>query len=175
MPPLTPSPLSSPCSQPGLSASLPGIKSSGYSAEVSRPGGWRPGPQGREGAQQSPRAADCRPNPSILSRAWRHWSPGGPGGHACTLHPVSQPHNAQGAGGAGRQGPLMPVPSGSPCQASQGRQKKPDSVLRHSWALFLSQGGMRDSPCREWGPLARRRRKQSRPCAQEGSPHGSQL
>lgn len=69
----------------------------------------------------------------------------------------------------------MPVPSGSPCQASKGRLKKLDSVLGHSWALFLSQGGMCDSPSSEWEPLTRQRRKQSHHCAQEGSPRGSRL
>lgn len=91
------------------------------------------------------------------------------------MDPVSQPHNAQEVGGAGSQGPLMPVPSGSPCQASKGRLKKLDSVLGHSWALFLSQGGMCDSPSSEWEPLTRQRRKQSHHCAQEGSPRGSRL
>lgn len=69
----------------------------------------------------------------------------------------------------------MPVPSGSPCQGSEGQLKKLDSVLGHSQALFLSQGGMRDSPCSEWRPLVRWRRKQSGHCVQEGSPHGSGL
>lgn len=106
----------------------------------------------------------------MQSRAWRQWSGGVGVGHTRTLHPVSWPHNAQGAGGAGSQGPLMPVPSGSPCQASEGPQKKLDSVLGHSRALFLSQGGMCDSPCSEWGPPVRRRRKQSHHCAPRGLP-----
>lgn len=97
------------------------------------------------------------------------------GRRAHTLDLVSWPYNAQEAGRAGSQGPLMPVPSGSPCQASEGQLKKLDSVLGHSWALFLSQGGMCDSPSREWGPLARQRRKQSRHCAGESSPRGSRL
>lgn len=77
--------------------------------------------------------------PHILSRAWRQWFFLGTR-QACTLDPVSWMHNAQEAAGAGGQGPLMPVPSGSPCQASQGQLKRLDSVLGHSQALFLSQG-----------------------------------
>lgn len=76
--------------------------------------------------------------------------------HACTLYPVSQPHNAQGASRAGSQGPLMPVPSGRPCQVLEGQLKKPDSVLGHSQALFLSQGGKRDSPPVNGGPWRER-------------------
>lgn len=150
-----------PTFQARADSSLLGTDRTGHSRKVPRPGGWNPRPQGGEGAQQSPGAADSRPSPSIVSRAWRQWSPGAPGRQACTLQPVSQPHNAQGAGGAGSQGPLMPVPSGSPCQASESWQKKLDSVLGHSRALFLSQGGMRDSPRSEWGPLARWRRNRA--------------
>lgn len=74
--------------------------------------------QGREGAEWGPGVAYSRPSPAISSKAWRQWWRGG-GVHACTLYPVSRPHNAQAAGGAGSQGPLMPVPSGSPCRASR--------------------------------------------------------
>lgn len=122
---------------------------------------------------QSPGPGNIKTSSSTLGRAWSRWFLGP--GQACTLDPLSQPHNAQEVGGAGSQGPLMPVPSGSPCQTSKGRLKKLDSVLGHSWALFLSQGGMCDSPCSEWGPLARQMRKQSHHCAQEGSPRGSRL
>lgn len=86
-----------------------------------------------------------------MGRAWTRWVSQRPG-QTCTLDPLSWPHNAQEAGRAGSQGPLIPVPSESPCQTSEGWLKKLDSVLGHSWALFLSQGGMCDSPSREWGP-----------------------
>lgn len=117
---------------------------------------WNLRPQGREGAQQRPGNQLSQAKPLHPEQR----EPGDRVGrgsrvHPCTLYSVSQPHNAQVASGAGSQGPLMPVPSGSPCQASEGQLKKLDSVLGHSQALFLSQGGMRDSPCSEWRPLVR--------------------
>ena len=116
--------------------------------------------RGRQGAPQSLgeliQARRLHPEQSLETEGSGQWVEGRAGTHTAS---VSPPHNAQGAGGAGGQGPLMPVPSGSPCQASEAWLKKLDSVLGHSQALFLSQGGKRDSPCRERGPPARWGRK----------------
>lgn len=145
---------------------LPGTDSRGWSLEKSVAGGGAQRPQVRTLEQRIRRQAPIS------------WAEPGDSGflgtrQARTLDPVSWSHNAQEADGAGSQGPLMPVPCGSPCQASEGQLKRPDSVLEHSRALFLSQGGMCDSPAREWRPLVRWRSKQSFHCAREGSPRGS--
>lgn len=107
---------------------------------------------GKGRGQQSPgqliQAKPLHPERSLETVGGAGWG----SVHACTLYPVSRPHNAQGASGAGSQGPLMPVPSGRPCQVLEGQLKKPDSVLGHSQALFLSQGGKRDSPPVNGGP-----------------------
>ena len=141
-------------------ASLPGKDRPGCSQEVSQLGGWSERPWGRRRAPQSLgeliQARRLHPEQSLETEGSGQRVEGWAGTHTA---PVSLPHNAQGPGGAGGQGPLMPVPSGSPCQASEARLKKLDSVLGHRQALFLSQGGKRDSPCSERGPPAKWGRK----------------
>lgn len=120
------------------------------------------------GTLQSPRADNIKTSSSILGRAWSWWVPGARTGiYTEPTVPTIQCTR----GWQGRQpGPTHASTIWEPLPGLEGRLKKLDSVLGHSWALFLCQGGMCDSPCSEWGLLARRRRKQSHHCAPRGIP-----
>lgn len=124
-----------------LGPAPPFQEEAGLAQEVSRLGGWSPRPQGREGAQQGPGAADSRPSPSILSRAWRQWAlrGGEPGRRAhctqCLGHTMHKGPAGQAARAHSCQYHLEPLPG------LRGPVKKLDSVPGHSRALFLSQGG----------------------------------
>lgn len=97
----------------------------------------------------------------------------GPRMHTVPSVPATQCTSGQ----QGRQpGPSHASTIWEPLPGLKGQLKKLDPVPGHSQALFLSQGGMRDSPCSEWRPLVRwGRREQSSHCTPEGSPHGSRL
>lgn len=89
-------------------------------------------------------------------------------GQARTLSPVSPPHNVQGAGGAGGQGPHAST-IWEPLHASEAWLEKLDSVLG-TVRLYSYLREKRDSPCREpGGPSGEENRALH--CARErGSP-----
>ena len=94
-------------------------------------------------------------------------------GQARTLHPVSRPHNAQGAGGAGGQGPLMPVPSRALARPQWAGEEAGLCPGAQSGSILISRGECVTLLAGNGGPPRRGGRGNRAVPVPESAPHSA--